>query len=237
MQRSPKELHIVSDSCPGQNCYNTVFRRNSFLPFDCDFGVIERTTLNIDRIYSSLDYVRLIATSSKKETFTVQLMDDDFSVDYKKWWPKFFKKYDISTESFGRRLPNDKKVTLSVSQFYEFYYDRSTPGVVHTRNFIDVLLSDNFNLKETSAVIMPTTMDKAYEGKCLINAKKIKDLQALLKYIPQDNMDFLDNIVKWLATYADSEDDCLRKYQHNGVIHRINPKKTSVIIIPYKDWS
>lgn len=226
--QSCKELHIFSDSCPGQNRNNTVVRflmslvatnrfdkimqyfpvrGHSFLPCDRDFGVIKRTIRDFDRIYSPLQYVQLIATSSKQGKFTVELMDDDFSVDFKTWWPRFFKKSVISRESLGRRLPKDKKITFSVSQFYEFIYDKSTPGAVCTRDFIDGLLSHHFNLKKVSVVILPCSNDKAYAGKCPINPKKIKDLQALLKYIPQD-IGFYENIVNWPTTSADSEDDC-----------------------------
>lgn len=107
------ELHLYSDNCWGQNknhClsklltaltelkkFDTInqfypIRGHSFLPCDRDFSVIKRELNKHDRIYTVDQICDLIKQSSKNEKFTVCKIETADILDFKSWWPVFYKK-------------------------------------------------------------------------------------------------------------------------------------------------
>ncbi|CAH1971099.1 unnamed protein product [Acanthoscelides obtectus] len=79
-------------------------RGHSYMPCDRDFAMAKRKIKNNDRMYLLKDYVSLILNSSTKNKFSVYVMDGENTLikDYKKWWPLYYKKKSLSTESYIR---------------------------------------------------------------------------------------------------------------------------------------
>lgn len=91
----------------------------------------------------------------------------------------------------GKRISKDMKVTFSVSQYLEFHYEGTKPGIVSTRKFIDGFITHNFNFtKPATAITLPDNAQQAYNGKCPINIKKINNVKQLVRYIPEDYVAF-----------------------------------------------
>lgn len=124
-----KQLYIFSDNCPGQNKNHTLVRfllsdSNRFhkithyfpiLPNYQDFGVLKRIIKKHDRIYVPDEYYSIMANASPK--FSVFLMQTNQILEFAKWWPTYYKKTCLSNESFGRKVPKERKVSFSVSTY------------------------------------------------------------------------------------------------------------------------
>ena len=118
-----KELHIFSDSRGGH-----------------------------DRIYSVMEYIQMIVNArSKINDFQVNIIESVDIIDFKNWWPNFFKKNALS-------LTKDK---LSLTMYKYLVYRSNTPGYVVVSDFIDGLVCKTFRLTKGNGKPM-CLIDNAY---------------------------------------------------------------------------
>lgn len=122
------ELHLFSDNCWGQNKNHTLVRMllaltdiaqfskiihyfpvrgHSFLPCDRDFAIIKRKLRKTDRIFTVHQLTELIVASSTTKKFSVREVTTSDVVNFKDWWPKFYKKkLYIGGNDFKKRTTN-----------------------------------------------------------------------------------------------------------------------------------
>lgn len=155
MPETVTELRLFSDNCPGQNKNHCVvrfcmalvdtgrfkkvqqffpIRGHSFLPCDRDFGVIKRSLKKHDRIYNLHKYTEVIITSSLQRKFTVNEVQTDEILDFKKWWPQYYKKDNTSVQTTNLR--KDEKVNIAISKFHHLIYESEKPGSIQASEFI-----------------------------------------------------------------------------------------------------
>lgn len=164
--------------------------------------MIKRFIKRSDRVYTPLEYANMVTESSASWKFTTVLYEENFSIDYKNWWPQNFKKTTLATES---KVPKNAKVDFQISKYYTFEINHTHTNIVKAHEFIDGLKSYHFKLgKSEGGVAFPTQM--AYQGKCPINDKKIGDIKQLKKYIPYDFLELYDEVCEWPTT-AEKRDD------------------------------
>lgn len=229
LPKTTKHLHIFSDGCAGQNKNHTLIRLcaalvtlgrfatinqyfpirgHSFLPCDRDFAVVKRKMKKTDRIYTIMDYVQLIANSSKQQKFSICVVDSSMVIDYKSWWPTYYKKNCLSTDSYGRAVPRDKKKSFTIASFMHFTHNSRKPGYVAARDFIDSV-DYEFQLSTTKTKpVLPG--QKAYpEGRIPINVKKMRDVQKLRPYLPDDDVvqSFYVELFDWPVVDKDDLQD------------------------------
>lgn len=192
-------LHIFSDGCGGQNKNHTLIRvlsalvtldkfksinhyfpvrGHSFLPCDRDFSVLKRKIRKTDRIYTLKEYAELMLHSSKKNDFLVVMPESCEVVDYKNWWPNYYKKNMVSEETSGRHVPRDQKCLFKISKFLQFTHSGTAKNKVQARTFIDGLTVQTFSLKNSNKneLVLPEAL--AYPDGCVpINKKKLKTLK------------------------------------------------------------
>lgn len=214
-----EELHLFSDGCPGQNKNNTLvrflmtlqisrrfkriyhhfpIRGHSFLPCDRDFGSAKRLIRKCDRIYVPEEYEAMIKDSRKKMPFVVHIISHNDIVDFKTWWPTFFKK--TCTNLFNREKEN-----FTISKYMQFVYDVSHPGYVKCLDFIDGVSSYTFKLlKQNQNPEIPS--NKAYSGPVPINVKKMNDIRQILKYVEGEQLEFYYHISSWPTTNKIDDD-------------------------------
>ncbi|KAL4132331.1 hypothetical protein QTP88_009502 [Uroleucon formosanum] len=220
------ELYIFSDGCPGQNRNHTVvrflmalasskrlkkiehifpIRGHSFNVCDRDFATVKRKIRKQDRIYTHDDYIELIQQSSNTNKFSVEKVKTEEIIDYKKWWPDFYKKNVLSITSHGKKVPKAQKVTLKITDYFHFIYDSSEPGILLVHPYIDNFISERFSLAKPRQFRpdLPNIIDfKAYDQKLPINYKKMDNIKSLLCHIPADKMSFYDELMHWPITEA-----------------------------------
>lgn len=221
------DLHIYSDNCAGQNKnhalsrfllflaeskrFNKIeqyfpIRGHSFLPCDRDFSMVKKELKRHDRIYDIHEVTGLIISSSKSNKFMVKEVDSDDILDFKNWWPTFYKKNAISDETKNRSVAKDKKINFMISNLLHLTYDSNQPCYIFGRPYIESPVVHSFFLKQTGR---PTnlllTENKAYpQGLVPIKKTKINDLKKLMPYVPQDFKGFYEKILTWPT--VDGED-------------------------------
>lgn len=127
--------------------HNFPVRGHSFSPCDRDFGPIKQLVKKIDRVYTPAQYIELILRASRTNRFTVhQVVTSQDLLDFKNWWPISYKKQTNSDETSGRGIPRERKEPFKISQYKQFLYDKSTPGKVVVRSFIDGATHSTFSL-------------------------------------------------------------------------------------------
>lgn len=112
----------------------------------------------------------------------------------------------LSTQSYGKKIPNNQKVTFQVSNYNQFIYDSEKPGVLCVSEFIDGLSSHEFYLSKPWGLrpALPSLNNyKAYNTKISINIKKMNNLKSLAQYIPEEDQYFYDTIFEWPTTNID----------------------------------
>lgn len=216
-----EELHLFSDNCWGQNKNHTLskvclalcdlgrfkvvkqfypLRGHSYNPCDRSFSMIKRPIRKQDRIYTPKEICELIVNSSKKSPCTVTLVETDLITDYSKWWPTVYKKTAVSNET--KTLPRQEKQHFVISKFYYFQYSYLEKGTVKASMHIrtgDFQTLHTFNLQKGLCLALPDT--KAYpRGFVPIKRKKIVDLRKLYSYIPNEHIQFYDEILNWETT-------------------------------------
>lgn len=202
-----KELHVFSDAAGGQNRNNTLvrffmgliatgrfrkihqyfpIRGHSFLQCDRNFGTAKRKIRRKDRIYTPDEYVELIATA-KRNKYNVTQVNRENILDFKNWWPKYYKRTSIS---------QDKSTKFSISKYRHIVYSAPV-GYVTVSDFIDGVIKHTFLLRKpirnNETEYLPT--QHAYSTNIPINFKKINDLRKLLGYIPDEHKPFYDELL------------------------------------------
>lgn len=211
------ELRLFCDNCPGQNKNHTVVRMcmalkatgrfqkitqyypirgHSFLPCDRAFGTIKRKLRRFDRVYNLHQYTELIVLSSAKNAFTVKEIKTKDIMNFKSWWPKFYKLNCISNETKTEKDRN-KKVQFSVSKFHHLIYDED--NVVKASEFVNGMMWHTFkDLRQPqtskSVLKLPTTV--AYKGPLAIAAVKLDNLKTLLRWVNEENKEYYHNILR-----------------------------------------
>src|SRR5277367_2379812 len=71
-------------------------RGHSYLPCDRDFGLIKRFVRRADRVYVPDDYISMILGARKVTPFEVKRVETKDILDFKNWWPKYYKKDTLS---------------------------------------------------------------------------------------------------------------------------------------------
>ena len=226
-----EQFHFFSDACAAQNKNHTIVRLfsalvstnrfkkieqyypkrgHSFLPCDRDFSILKRKIKKSDRIYTLKEYVELIITSNKSlNRFTVVLPNSDDILNFKGWWPTYFKKTMLSNESLGRNIPRDQKIAFKISNFRHFIHSSEHDGIVVTKQYIDGLQTHSFRLRNSNKELISFPTRKAYpEGHIPINIKKMQDLRKLEKYLPDNEevKDFYSEIFNLPTCEGDSNE-------------------------------
>lgn len=146
-----------------------------------------------NRVYTPQQYIDLILRASKCGKFSVHKVQTNEILDFKTWWPRFYKKNTISDETSGRGISKENRISFKISTFKHFIY---TAGKLEVKHFIYGLISSTFSLKKTNRPPeLPTT--KAYPaGWVPINKKKLEDVEMLIQYVSQHE-DLYQTILSW----------------------------------------
>lgn len=219
-----KELHVFSDSCPGQNRNNTVtrfwlsltdterfqqivhyfpIRGHSYLACDRNFSVVKRAIKKLDRIYTMKECLEIVVNSSAKGNFTGIMVDGEDILDFKSWWTTLYKKTAISLETSKREVPRDRKEQFSISKYHQFVYKSDVKGHVEVYEQLQGLVNHTFHLQlpgQLRPIVMPT--NKAYRnGTVPIKKTKLEDIRKCVRYVAvhEDAVTFYENILQWPA--------------------------------------
>ncbi|KAG8325986.1 hypothetical protein J6590_053359 [Homalodisca vitripennis] len=79
-------------------------------------------------------------------------------------------------------------------------------GTVKGSETINGLVSSTFPLMKPNVVHITYPSERAYNGKNLINEKKIEDIKKVQKYIPEEAKSFYNTIIAWPTTLQDDLD-------------------------------
>lgn len=146
--------------------------------------------------------------SNSSSTFTVIELKTEDVLEFKKWWPNLYKKTCLSTESYGKKVPEEQKKSFAPSVYMSFQYDSDRKGTIIAEAYIDGLIKHAFLLikKLTTSVSLPSA--KAYDSKVPINKKKLDDLKQVQDSILEEHMPFYNNIFSWpTANVEDNPDE------------------------------
>jgi hypothetical protein len=167
-----------------------------------DIGLILH---KINRVYTPEEYCKLIEQSSRKGKFSVT-MCNNFSTEYKHWWPKFYKKNTMSVQYYSEAVPRIQKVNSSISQYCMCEYSSQRPEVI-TTDFADGFVTNNFKLLSVPNKILDLPNEKSFpNGMCPINFKKMDGIKQIIKYIDHDHQDFWIFILAWETTSKEDQD-------------------------------
>ncbi|KAJ4443850.1 hypothetical protein ANN_05637 [Periplaneta americana] len=72
-------------------------RGHSYLPCDRNFEAFKKKLKKIDRIYTPMEYVEILANS--KKGVEVHVVKTEEILNFNEWWPIFFKKTVVSEET------------------------------------------------------------------------------------------------------------------------------------------
>ncbi|PSN40966.1 hypothetical protein C0J52_22716 [Blattella germanica] len=214
-----KILYVFNDACAGQNRNHTLtrllatltmngrfsvihqfypIRGHSFLPCDRTFSVIKRQVRRFDWIYSPNQYDDIIRSARKlKPPYQVKRLQNNQVLNFKDWWPQYFKKTCKDIEN--------KNLTFNISKYRQLIYTQKMKDCVEASQYIDGLNNGTFRLKKQNDVELPTTA--AYNGKLAINIKKLQDIAKVTHYIPDEYKLFYEDILKYPSSTADSDKD------------------------------
>ncbi|KAG8245325.1 hypothetical protein J6590_005638 [Homalodisca vitripennis] len=197
LSRLPLTL-TMSDRFETINQYYPI-RGYSFMPSDRTFGVLKRAVKKHGRIYSPEQYKVIICNAKNKYPGyeDVDVQNEDI-LNFKEWWPHYFKKTSISTDS--------NKQAFTISKYRHIVYSSKQRGYVQTSEFIDGAVFVSFKMNKTDVVQLPTT--HAYSGKVPIKKKKINDVSSVLNYIPDEYRQFYTECLAW-PTSNDADNDDL----------------------------
>lgn len=98
-------------------------RGHSFNDCDRNFSVVKHKLCKEDRIYSSDQYISMVGQSSNTNKFSVKHVNTSDIIDYKRWWPMYYKKCVLSTTSLGKNKDRKDKISFQISGYHEFKYD------------------------------------------------------------------------------------------------------------------
>lgn len=224
-------LHLFCDNCPGQNKNHVVLRfcsalvvsgrfqkieiffpirGHSFLPSDRDFGLIKRKLKVTDRVYTLMEYVEMIISSSTKCHFTVHLVDSSHIKDFRNWWSKYFKKDAISVEtSSAKSVPRNEKEHFTISKYHNFLLSaESGNNVIVARDYIGGFCTHTFQLLLPGVTTIDFPVHLAIpNGKVPISQKKMEHIVKAYKFVDQNekSQDFWKNILAWPTVLRDED--------------------------------
>lgn len=211
------ELRMFCDNCPGQNKNHSVVRMcmalkatdrfqkivqyypirgHSFLPCDRAFGIIKRKLRRFDRVYNIHQYTELIVLASAKNIFTVKEIETNDIINFKTWWPKYYKLNCISNETKMEKDRNSK-VQFTVSKFHHLVYEED--NVVKASEYINGFIWNTFPdllqpRTSTSCLELPT--EKAYKGPLPIGIVKLDNIKTLLRWVDEEHKEYYHNILR-----------------------------------------
>lgn len=88
------------------------------------------------------------------------------------------------------------------------YGGEAMKGVIVARNRIDGLIVNTFKLSQNidPQLSFPSPLTLAYPtGKVPIKSQKLNDIRALLPYVPQEFMEFYEELLLWPTAAAESD--------------------------------
>lgn len=168
------------------------------MPSDRTFGVLKRAIKKHDRICSPDQYKVIICNAKRKfPPYEVVDVDIDDILNFKAWWPHFFKK---TCKSIG-----NVKEPFQISKYRHIIYDAKLRGYIKASEFIDGALFTSFKFNKSDIITFPS--EKAYNGKVPIKKKKLEDVGSVLNYIPDEHRPFYEDRMSWpTCDAADTED-------------------------------
>ncbi len=210
-----QHLHVFSDNCYGQNRNHTIVRMflalahnrfasvtqyfpirgHSYMPNDRDFGHLKARLRVEDRIFTTMKFVRLIASAPNVEE--VQLVQPSDILDITHWWPTVFKKSCVALETQRREVPRDQKVTFQITNYMQFSYFKD--GVIFAQRFINGLQGYHFELLHRAAPDQISFSPPKITQTKPLKKEKMKDLHKFKRFLPQTRyvQKFWSNIFKW----------------------------------------
>jgi hypothetical protein len=124
-------------------------------------------------------------------------------LDFKTWWPRYYKKNCISLETASRTVARDKKISFGVASFHHLIYTAGVLGTLKASTMIMGLDStlNTFNLGLPSlSCNIPFPSSPAYpRNHVLISGSKMVDIKKSSEYNPQeeDVQSFWTEILQW----------------------------------------
>lgn len=109
-------------------------RGHSFLPCNRAIGTIKRAKNVIDLIYTAREVAQIISNFFKN--FTVQVVNQEDVLNFKQWWPKFYKRSRTTDGSCGRHVPKEDKVQFKITKYNQFSHKKGAVGKVFCKEFI-----------------------------------------------------------------------------------------------------
>lgn len=117
-------------------------------------------------------------------------------MDFKLWWPEYYKKNCISKETIGRNTTKDRKVHFGISNHHQYTYNGRYKGYVKAKDFIDGLMLQTFDLGRRNHVPDSFPAKQAYEqGFVSLKSVKHVDLTKVLTYVPEEHQQFYQEIL------------------------------------------
>ena len=127
-------------------------------------------------------------------------------MDFKAWWPKFFKKTCLSNDSYGKDVHRDSKRSFSLSKYHHLCFSYEAPFEVNCGINVRGLLVDDYRLRNTIPNLQ--LPDKqAYSGRRPINIRKMEDIKKSLAYVPQEKWGFWNDVITWTVTSSNPDED------------------------------
>jgi hypothetical protein len=231
------ELRIFCDNCSGQNKNQILsrfcmfladsgrfqkvtqyfpIRGHSFLPCDRDFGIISKKLKTYDRIFSVHELTEHIISSGRPGKFTVHEVTAKDVMNFKQWVGKYYKKSSISQETRGKKVPKENKVYFQISSLFQFEYKSQHKGYVKAYSTINGLVAHNFFMSKSNATVLPPDTPACPGGKWPIKLAKSQDISKMKPYIPEEFVDFYDEIFNWPTTTGDAPDSDLESEEEGG---------------------
>ena len=187
-----RKLHVFTDGCRGQNHNNTMvqylhslvlndrldevthrlpMRGHSYLPCDRDFGVIERMQKRRDHMELYTAWNDMI-----RERFELTAVKGKHMKDFKGTLAIFY----ISS-----------KKDWKISKYKVFQYKAASKLNIFAYEDMNATVEQKFQLlkRPFRSVVYPT--DSLYTCPCPVNAKKVKDVQSLAKYLWEEGRDYM----------------------------------------------
>ncbi|KAK9738853.1 hypothetical protein QE152_g9487 [Popillia japonica] len=181
------------------NKINTIFLFEDILSFQM-IDILEPSKRSLE---STTEYIFLSSTykdiiKSSSQNFEVQSIKSDDILNFKDWWPSFYKKNPLSKESYGKSIPQHQKQSFARASFMHFEYSSSIKGAIITRDDFPypTPCSHTFVLQKAIGVAnISLSTEKAYMyGKVTIQRNKLLNLQQLEPCVEDEYKNFYREI-------------------------------------------
>ena len=152
-------------------------RGHSFLPNDTDFARIEKIKRNHENVYTPLAWMDLV-----KEIYSVVPVSGDMIFDYKTHLSTFFK---------TNVTRNKRKYLISTYKVFEFCITHKHEVCVSVN--MNGSTVEDFDIEKPNVqVTMPDV--PMYSDSIPINSLKLADVKKLLKFIPEEDRAWYDEL-------------------------------------------